>query len=55
MESLNKHLLKGMDYLNNLRLCQRKYAVMVDNTQIFHYVRVLPSDRDALRFLHTAF
>ena len=28
---------------------------MVDITQIFHEVRVLPSDRDALRFLCTAF
>ena len=44
-----------MDYLNNLRFCQRKYAVMVDITQIFHEVRVLPSDPDALRFLYTAF
>ena len=33
-----------MDYLNKLRFCQRKYAVMVDITQIFHQVRVLPSD-----------
>ena len=32
-ESLNKHLLKGPDYLNNLWFCQRKYAVMVDITQ----------------------
>ena len=32
-ESLNKHLLKGPDYLNNLRFRQRKYAVMVDITQ----------------------
>ena len=54
--SLNKHLLKGPDFLNNLvgvllKFRQRKYAVMGDITQMFHQVSVLRSDRDALKFL----
>ena len=40
-ESLNTHLLKGSDFLNNLasvllKFCQRKYAVMGNITQMFH-------------------
>ena len=54
-QSLNKHLLKGPDYLNNLGFLQRKYVVMVDITQMFYQVRVLPSDHNILRFLCTAF
>ena len=55
-ESLNKHLLKGPDFLNNLvgallKFCQRKYAVMGDITKMFHQVRVLPSGPDTLMFL----
>ena len=53
-QSLNKHLLKGPDSLNNLvdvllKFCQRKYAVIGDISQMFHLVQVLPSDSDALR------
>ena len=54
-DGLNNQILKGPDYLNNLRFRQRKYAVIVDVTQLFLQVRVLPSDHDTLRFLCTAF
>ena len=42
-ESLNTHLLKGSDFLNNLagvllKFRQRKYAVMGNITQMFHQV-----------------
>ena len=54
-KSLNKHFLKGLNYLNNLRFRQRKYAVMVNIAQIFHQIRVLTSDSNALSLLYTAF
>ena len=42
-ESLNKHLLKELDFLNDLvsvlsKSRQRKYAVMGDITQMFYQV-----------------
>ena len=55
-KSLNKHLLKGHDFLSNLanvllKFCERQFAIIDDITQMFHQVQVLPADRDALRFL----
>ena len=55
-KSLNEHLLKGPDFLNNLvgvllKFRERQFAIMGDITQMFHQVQVLPADRDALRFL----
>ena len=54
--SLNDHLLKGPDLLNNLvsivisfRLGQ--FAVISDIEQMFHQVRGREEGRDALRFL----
>ena len=54
-KSLNKHLLKGHDFLSNLanvllKFCERQFAIIDDITQMFHQVQVLPADRDALRF-----
>ena len=55
-KSLNEHLLKGLDFFNNLvgvllKFCERQFAIIGDITQTFHQVQVLPVDRDALRFL----
>ena len=55
-KSLNEHLLKGLDFLNNLvgvllKFFERQFAIIGDITQMFHQVQVLPADRDALRFL----
>ena len=54
--SLNDHLLKGPDLLNNLvsiviRFRLGQFAVTSDIEQMFHQVRVREEDRDALRFL----
>ena len=55
-DSLNNHLLKGPDLLNNLvsiliQFRLGKYAVTADIEQTFHQVKVKKSDQDALRFL----
>ena len=54
--SLNSHLLKGPDLLNNLvtvlmRFRQGYYAASADIEQMFHQVHVCPPDQNALRFL----
>ena len=54
--SLNDHLLKGPDLLNNLvsiviRFRLGQFAVTSDIEQMFHQVRVRQEDRHALRFL----
>ena len=54
--SLNDHLLKGLDFLNNLvliviRFPLEQFAVTSDIEQMFHQVRVRQEDRHALRFL----
>ena len=54
--SLNDQLLQGPDLTNSLvgvlsRFRQELIAVMSDVEAMFHQVRVLPSDCDALRFL----
>ena len=53
---LNENLLKGPDLLNNLfsvllKFRSGRYALTSDIKQMFHQVRIIPSDRDALRFL----
>ena len=55
-KSLNEHLLKGPDFLNNLvgvllKFRERQFIIIGDIAQIFHEVQVLPANRDALRFL----
>ena len=55
-KSLNEHLFKGLNFLNNLvgvllKFRERKFAIIDDITQMFHQVQVLAADRDALRFL----
>ena len=55
-DSLNNHLLKGPDLINNLisiliQFRLGKYAVTADIEQMFHQVKVKKSDKDALRFL----
>ena len=55
-KSLNEHLLKGPDFLNNivgvlLKFRERQFAIMGNITQMLHQVRVLPADRDTLTFL----
>ena len=54
--SLNNHLLKGLDLLNNLvsiviRFRFGQFAVTSDIEQMFHQVHMRAEDRDALRFL----
>ena len=54
--SLNDHLLKGPDLLNNLvsiviRFHLGQFAVTSNIQQMFHQVRVREEDRDALGFL----
>ena len=54
--SLNQNLIKGADFLNNLvdvliRFRKRKIATTSDIQQMFHQIRVLKSDEDALRFV----
>ena len=54
--SLNDQLLQGPDLRNSLvgvltRFREEQIAFMSDIEAMFHQVRVLPSDRDALRFL----
>ena len=54
--SLNEHLLTDPDFLNNLvgvllKFRKRQFAIIGDITQMFYQVQVLPTDRDALRFL----
>ena len=54
--SLNDHLLKGPDLLNNLvsiviRFRLGQFAVISDIEQMFHQVRGREEGRDALRFL----
>ena len=53
---LNENLLKGLDLLNNLfsvllKFQSGRYALTSDIKQMFHQVRIIPSDRDRLRFL----
>ena len=53
---LNENLLKGPDLLNNLfsvlsKFRSGRYTLTSDIKQMFHQVRIIPSDRDALRFL----
>ena len=55
-KSLNEHLLKGPDFLNNLvgvllKFRERQFIIIGDIAQMFHEVQVLPANRDALRFL----
>ena len=54
--SLNDHLLKGPDLLNNLvliviRFRLGQFAVTSAIEQMFHQLRVRKEDRDALRLL----
>ena len=54
--SLNSELLKGPDLLQNLaavllRFRQEKCALVADVHQMFHQIRVRPSDQPALSFL----
>ena len=54
--SLNEHLLKCPDLLNNLvsiviRFRLGQFVVTSDIKQMFHQVRVREEDRDALRFM----
>ena len=53
---LNENLLKGPDFLNNLfsvllKFRSGRYALTSDIKQMFHQVKIIPSDRNALRFL----
>ena len=55
-KSLNEHLLEGSDFLNNLvgvllKFHEEQFTIIGDINQMFHQVQVLPTDRDALRFL----
>ena len=54
--SLNNHLLKGPDLINNLvsiliHFRLGKYTVTADTEQMFQQFKVKKSDQDALRFL----
>ena len=54
--SLNKNLLKVLDYLNSLvgillRFRRDKFAVMADVEQMYHQIKVQESDQIALRFV----
>ena len=56
LNSLNNHLLKGPDLINNLvsiliQFRLGKYAVAADIEQMFHQDKVKKNDQDALRFL----
>ena len=53
---LNENLLKGLDLLNNLfsvllKFQSGRYALTTDIKQMFHQVKIIPSHRDALKFL----
>ena len=53
---LNENLLKRPDLLNNLfsvllKFRSGRYALTNEIKQMFHQVRIIPSDRDALRVL----
>ena len=55
-ESLNKHLLQGLDQLNSLigvltRFRKEEVAFTCDIEQMFHSFYVTPKDRNFLRFL----
>ena len=50
---LKKKLLKGPDYLNNLRgillrFRREPYAVISDTEQMYHQIKVAENDQDAL-------
>ncbi|PFX27057.1 hypothetical protein AWC38_SpisGene8267 [Stylophora pistillata] len=54
--SLNKNLLQGPDYTNNLvgvllRFREENVALVGDIENMFHQVKVRPEDQDSLRFL----
>ncbi|XP_033120536.1 uncharacterized protein LOC117119763 [Anneissia japonica] len=54
--SLNDHLMKGPDTINSLvgvllRFRQERVALVADVEGMFHQARVIPEDRDVLRFL----
>ena len=54
--SLNDRLYHGPDFTNNLvgvliRFRKKETAVTADIEAMFHHVKVLPYDADALRFL----
>ena len=56
--SLNEELLQGPDLINNLvgvlvRFRQDPFALITDIESMFHQVRVIPEDTDALQFLWT--
>ena len=55
-EVLNRHLLQGPDFMNNLvgvlcRFRRKQVALTCDIEAMFHQVRVREEDRDYLRFL----
>ena len=55
-KSLNQKLLRGSDLLSNLigvflRFRKKKIAMVRNIEAMFHQVRVIPNDRDFLRFL----
>ena len=48
--------MKGPDYLDSLvgillKFRRGKFAVMVDNEQMYHQIKVKESNKDALRFV----
>lgn len=54
--SLNSYLLKGPDTINSLvgvlhRFREQRIALVADVEAMFHQVKVIPKDRDVLRFL----
>ena len=54
--SLNKHLYKGPDLMNNLqavlmRFRKGEFAIVGDIEQMFHQIKVAEKDQDCLRFL----
>ena len=54
--SLNNQLYQGPDLANSLtgvliRFCEEEIAFTADLEAMFHQVKVLPKDADALRFL----
>ena len=55
-DSLNNHLLKGLDLINNLvsiliQFRLEKYAVTANIEQMFHQIKAKKGVQDALRFL----